>query len=77
MIWRGAVLTLYPALAVAVSLAGGGRGLAILLFFYLWVGAWAAFVLVWSSFARAAGRWNYERVHRTGRWTFGRSRSTS
>jgi hypothetical protein len=76
MIWRGAVLSVYPALALVVGLANGGRALAVLLFFYLCVGVWAAFVLAWSSFAQGAGWWNYERVYRTGRWTFGRPHST-
>lgn len=61
MIWRLAIVGSYVALAIVVGIAYGGRGLAILSFFYFWAGAWGAFLLVWGWAARAAGRWNVER----------------
>jgi hypothetical protein len=67
----------YPALAAIVAVAYGTRGLGILLFSYFSVAAWAAFVLVCGSLARAAGRWNWERVRRTGRWPLRRASSAS
>ena len=70
MIWRSAVLAPYLVLAVVVTVAYGAQGLVTLLFFYFVAGAWLAFVLEWGSLARNAGRWNAERVWRTGRWSF-------
>ncbi len=54
----------YGALAILVGIAYGGQGLATLFFFYFCAGAWVAFLLVWNWAARAAGRWNYERLDR-------------
>ncbi len=45
-----------------MGIAYGGQGLAILLFFYFTAAAWAAFVLAWGWFARAASRWNFQRL---------------
>lgn len=64
MIWRGAILAGYVAFAVLIGIAYGGRGLAVLLFFYFWAGVWGAFLLVWGWAARAAGRWNVRRLER-------------
>jgi hypothetical protein len=64
VIWRTTIVAGYVALAVLVGIAYGGRGLAVLLFFYLWAGAWAGFLLVWGWAARAAGRWNVRRLER-------------
>jgi len=72
VLWRSTVLGCYPALAVFIAFAYGGGALGVLLFYYVIVAAWFAFVLALGSLARSAGRWNYERVRRTGRWTFGR-----
>ena len=62
MIWRSAIVAGYIALAIVVGIAYGASGLMILLFFYLWAGAWVVFLLVWGWAARAAGRWNFHRV---------------
>jgi hypothetical protein len=62
MIWRSMVAGAYVALAVVVGVAYGGRGLAVLSFFYFWAGAWVVFLLVWGRAARAAGRWNFHRL---------------
>ena len=61
VIWRSAIVAGYIALAIVIGIAYGGRGLAILLFFYFWAGAWGVFLLVWGWAARAAGRWNFRR----------------
>ena len=73
MIWRSAVMSCYPALAIVVAIAYGGAALITLLYFYFVVAAWFVFLLVWESVARSAGRWNSDRIERTGRWTFGRA----
>ena len=52
----------YVALAILVAVAYGGRGLATLFFFYFSAGAWVVFLLVWGRAARAAGRWNVQRL---------------
>jgi hypothetical protein len=62
VIWRSAIVAGYIALAIVIGIAYGGRGLAILFFFYFWAGAWAAFFLIWDWAARVAGRWNFHRV---------------
>lgn len=62
MFWRSAIVAGYLALAIVIGIAYGWRGLAILSFFYFYSGAWAAFALVWGAAARAAGRWNFERM---------------
>jgi hypothetical protein len=62
MIWRAAIVAGYVALAIVVGIAYGGRGLAVLLFYYGWAGAWAAFVLAWGWAGRAAGRWSFRRL---------------
>jgi hypothetical protein len=62
VIWRSVIVAAYFALAILVGIAYGGQGLAILSFFYFWAGTWAVFLLVWGWAARAAGRWNYERL---------------
>jgi hypothetical protein len=62
VIWRSAIVAGYIALAIVIGIAYGGRGLAILSFFYFWAGAWAAFFLIWDWAARAVGRWNFHRV---------------
>jgi hypothetical protein len=56
MFWRGLVIAGYVALAVAVGIAYGIKGLAILSIFYVWAGAWAVFILAWNWLSRAAGR---------------------
>ena len=62
MIWRSAIVAAYIALAILIAVAYGVRGLAILSFFYFWAGSWVAFLLVWGWAARAAGRWNFQRL---------------
>jgi hypothetical protein len=62
VIWRSAIVAGYIALAILIGIAYGGRGLAILFFFYFWAGAWAAFLLVWGWAARAVGRWSFHRI---------------
>ena len=64
MIWRSVIVAAYVALAILVGVAYGGRGLFVLSFFYLWAGAWAAFLLVWDWVARAGGRWSFHRLDR-------------
>ena len=64
MIWRSVIVSGYVALAILVAIAYGRRGLTILFFFYFSAGAWVVFLLVWGRVARAAGRWNFERVDR-------------
>jgi hypothetical protein len=64
VIWRSVIVAGYGALAILVGIAYGGQGLAILFYFYFCAGAWVAFLLVWNWAARAAGRWNYERLDR-------------
>lgn len=59
----------YVVLAAFVAAAYGVEGFMTLMYFYFVAGAWLAFVLVWGSFARKAGRRNAERVWRTGRWS--------
>ncbi len=56
----------YLVLAVAVTLAYGARGLAVLLLFYFSAAAATAFALAWGSLARAAGRWNAQRLDPPG-----------
>ena len=56
VIWRSAIIAAYVALAVVVGIAYGLRGLAVLLFFYFWAGAWGVFLLAWGFIAREAGR---------------------
>jgi hypothetical protein len=56
------IVACYVALAILVAVAYGGRGLATLFFFYFAAGAWVVFLLVWSKAARAAGRWNVQRL---------------
>lgn len=69
VIWRAVVVAGYFALAIVIGIAYGGRGLAILSFFYFWAGAWFVFLLAWDWAARAAGRWNFRRLDtaRSGR----------
>ena len=67
MIWRAAILVPYVVLAVVVAVAYGLQGFVTLMYFYFVAGAWLAFVLAWGSLARRAGRWNADRVWRTGR----------
>lgn len=62
MIWRSTIVAGYMLLAIVVGIAYGGRGLAILFFFYFWATAWLVFVLVWGWAARTAGRWNVRRL---------------
>ena len=62
MVWRSAIVAGYIALAIAVGIAYGGRGLVILSFAYFWAAAWVVFLLAWGWAAHAAGRWNYRRV---------------
>lgn len=65
MVWRSAIIAAYAAFAVLIGVVYGGRGLEALLFFYLFAAAWAMFFLVWGRAARAAGRWNVERLSTT------------
>jgi hypothetical protein len=60
------VLMPYVVLAAVVAVAYGVQGFLTLMYFYFVAGAWLAFVLVWGSLARRAGRFNAERVWRTG-----------
>ena len=69
MIWRAALLLPYVVLAIVVAVAYGLDGLVTLMYFYVVAAAWLVFVLAWGSFARTAGRWNADRVWRTGRWS--------
>ena len=62
MIWRSAIVAGYIALAIVIGVAYGGRGLAILSFFYFSAGAWVVFLLAWDWAARAFGRWNFQRL---------------
>jgi hypothetical protein len=62
VIWRSAIVAGYVAFAIVIGIAYGGRGLVVLFYFYFWAGAWVAFLLVWGWAARAAGRWNFERL---------------
>jgi hypothetical protein len=64
MIWRSAIVAGYVALAIVIGVAYGAQGLEVLFFYYVWAFAWVAFLLVWGWAARAAGRWNIERVER-------------
>jgi hypothetical protein len=64
VIWRSAIIAGYVALAIVIGVAYGGRGLAVLAFFYFWAIAWVAYLLVWGWAARAAGRWNVRRLDR-------------
>jgi hypothetical protein len=59
VIWRSAIIAGYIALAGVIGVAYGGRGLAILLFFYLCAGSWVAFLLAWGWAARAAAHWRF------------------
>jgi hypothetical protein len=61
--WRSTIVAGYVAFAILIGVAYGLRGLAILLYFYFWAGAWVVFLLVWGQAARAAGRWNFERLN--------------
>jgi hypothetical protein len=72
VIWRSALLAPYVVLAAVVAVAYGVQGFLTLIYFYFVAGAWLAFVLVWGSLARKAGRRNAERVGRTGRWSLQR-----
>jgi hypothetical protein len=62
VIVRSAVVSGYVALAVAVGIGDGIQGLEVLAFYYVWAGAWVAFMLVWGWVARGAGSWNYARL---------------
>ena len=62
MIWRSAIIAGYVALAILITVAYGGRGLATLLFFYFCAGAWVVFLVAWNWASRAAGRWNLRRL---------------
>jgi hypothetical protein len=62
VIWRSAIVAAYAALAIVVGISAGGRGLAILFFFYFWAGGWVAFLAVGGWAVRAAGRWNFRRL---------------
>jgi hypothetical protein len=62
VIWRSAIISCYVALAILITIAYGGRGLATLSFFYFCAGAWVVFVLLWSWAARSAGRWHVRRL---------------
>ena len=64
MIWRSVIVAGYLALAIVIGIAYGGRGLAILSFFYFWAGAWVVFLLAWDWAARAVGRWSFHRLDR-------------
>ena len=64
MSWRVLVLLPYVVLAVVVAVAYGADG--FLTYFYFVAGAWLVFVFVWGSLAQRAGRFNAERVWRTG-----------
>lgn len=52
----------YVALAVVVGVAYGTGGLIVLAYCYFLAGSWLAFLIVWGRVARAAGRWNVERL---------------
>jgi hypothetical protein len=62
VIWRSTIIAGYVALAILITVAYGGRGLATLLFFYFCAGAWVVFLVAWNWAARAAGRWNLRRL---------------
>jgi hypothetical protein len=62
VIWRSVIVAGYIALAIVIGVAYGGRGLAILSFFYFWAGAWVIFLLAWGWAARAVGRWSFHRL---------------
>ena len=66
MSWRVLVLLPYVVLAVVVAVAYGADGFLTLMCFYFVAGAWLVFVFVWGSLAQRAGRFNAERVWRTG-----------
>ena len=67
--WRVAVCLPYVVLAAVVAVAYGFQGFLTLMYFYFVAGAWLVFVLAWGSLARRAGRFNAERVWRTGHWS--------
>jgi cation transporter-like permease len=62
VIWRSAIIAGYVALAILITVAYGGRGLATLVFFYFCAGAWVVFLVAWNWAARSAGRWNMRRL---------------
>jgi hypothetical protein len=63
VIWRSVIVAGYLALAIAIGIAYGSRGLTVLLYFYLLAGVWAAFVFAWGWLAREAGRRHVERLN--------------
>ena len=62
MIWRAAIIAAYVALAIVVGVAYGAGGLIVLAYFYFLAGSWVVFLIVWGRVARAAGRWNVDRL---------------
>jgi hypothetical protein len=66
VIWRSAIIACYVALAILVTVAYGGRGLATLLFYYFCAGAWVVFLLAWNRVSRSAGRWHGRRLEGPG-----------
>jgi hypothetical protein len=62
VIWRAAIIAGYVALAIVVGVAYGSGGLIVLAYFYFLAGSWVVFLIVWGRVARAAGRWNVDRL---------------
>ena len=62
MIWRALLVAGLVALALAVGVSSGGKGLLILGFFYFWAGVWVVFLLGWGWIARIAGHVRFTRL---------------
>jgi hypothetical protein len=57
VVWaRSLVFAAYGSLALVVGVAYGGDGLMVLAFYYVWAGAWVAFLLAWNWGSRETGR---------------------
>jgi hypothetical protein len=62
MIWRALLVAGLVALALAVGVSSGGKGVLILGFFYFWAGVWVVFLLGWGWIARIAGYVRFTRL---------------
>ena len=63
---RMTLVALYVALVVAIGVAYGLNGLAVVGFFTFWAAAFTVFLLAWGGVARRGGRWYHARQD-TGR----------
>lgn len=62
VVWRAAIIACYVALAIVVGVVYGSGGLIVLAYFYFLAGSLVVFLIVWGRVARAAGRWNIDRL---------------